>query len=529
MIKRLNYILFLFLLLVIITSCENNETNATPPEEEVYYENPFQPVEHGLATIELNKTLYEINEEINVKISGAKSSDYVAIFDLESEPCASIPYKKIKINNQENVSFSISELELTAGDYAVCLYQNKTFYLLDRVEFQIDDNDINDYKIEKAKALITKNENKTTFNLEIIPSTNKELTYTAYWSKDGKRLEDFTALFRIKKGESLDGFEVSFNNNVIMPNAANEIEICVTEGKSTSYFLKMNDDLKINKSKYLYNFQVLSDIHANPDSRYGFWSSHFYHALLDIKCLAGNTSGIFTVGDNTDMGSTTHYDHLFSIIKSVFSEKSPKIYYTVGNHDYMYSSESVGGFDRAIELFKSTTGMENSYYTVDVNNHKYIFLSSDEKTVAGGMNEVQLNWFKEQLLTVDKNEFSYIFLHQPLFNTTAGTLPSQDWYGMTNVEEEIKELLKDYPNVLVFTGHTHYSLECDKTTLFGYGENANFINNASVAYLWNNTYEETVGGMCNFIEVYEDYILIKGRDLFRNKWVSSAQFICYLS
>ena len=129
MIKRLNYILFLFLLLVIITSCENNETNATPPE------NPFQPVEHGLATIELNKTLYEINEEINVKISGAKSSDYVAIFDLESEPCASIPYKKIKINNQENVSFSISELELTAGDYAVCLYQNKTFYLLDRVEF----------------------------------------------------------------------------------------------------------------------------------------------------------------------------------------------------------------------------------------------------------------------------------------------------------------------------------------------------------------------------------------------------------
>ena len=143
MIKRLNYILFLFLLLVIITSCENNETNATPHEEEVYYENPFQPVEHGLATIELNKNLYEINEEINVKISGAKSSDYVAIFDLESEPCASIPYKKIKINNQENVSFSISELELTAGDYAVCLYQNKTFYLLDRVEFQIDDNDIN--------------------------------------------------------------------------------------------------------------------------------------------------------------------------------------------------------------------------------------------------------------------------------------------------------------------------------------------------------------------------------------------------
>ena len=85
-----------------------------------------------------------------------------------------------------------------------------------------------------------------------------------------------------------------------------------------------------------------------------------------------------------------------------------------------------------------------------------------------------------------------------------------------------------YHNVVVFTGHTHYSLESERTTLFGYGENCNYVNNASVAYLWSNTYEETVGGMCNFIEVYEDYILIKGRDLYEDKWVASAQFVCYL-
>ena len=530
MVRVIKKITSVILLSLILTSC-NQVTETMEPsktEEQVYYKNPFEQIENGLPSIELNKTNYSSNEPINVKVNGASNSDYVAIFDLESEPCASVPYKKIKVNGKEEISFTLSELELSSGDYAICLYENKTFHLLDRIEFQIDDEDINDYKITSATSIIEKINKKTTFKINIIPSTDKVLTYSGYWSKDGRRLSEYTSLFRIKKGNALNGFDVTFNENVIMPDHANEIEICVTEGKSTSYYLKMNDELKIPQSKYLYNFQVLTDIHANPDSRYGHWNSHFYRALLDIKCLSGNTSGIFTVGDNTDMGSTTHYDYLFSTIEKVYGKDSPNFYYTVGNHDYMYSSESVGGFDRAIELFKSSTGMENSYYSIELNNSNYIFLSSDEKTVEGAMKDTQLNWFKEQLSTINKDEFAFIFLHQPLKDTTSGTLPGQNWSGMANVGEEIKTLLKDYPNVLLFTGHTHYELESNKSANLGHGENANYINNASVAYLWSNTYEETVGGQCNFIEVYEDYILIKGRDLFEGKWVSSAQFIVYL-
>ena len=529
MLKKVKKITIIVILLFMITACNQTTIPADEPtktEEQVYYKNPFEPLEKGLATIELDKINYNSNEQINVKISNASSSDYVGLFDIDSEPCGGIPHKKIKVNSSTEVSFSLSDL-VSGGDYAVCLYQNKTYLLLDRIEFQIDDDE-NDYKISSATSIVNKVNKKTTFKLNIVPSTDKELTYSGYWSKDGKRLEDYTALFRVKKGNALNGFEVVFNDNVVMPEEANEIEICVTEGKSTAYYLKMNDDLKITKSKYLYNFQVLTDIHANPDARYGHWYSHFYNALLDIKCLSGNTSGVFTVGDNTDMGSTTHYDYLFSTIEKVFGDNAPKFYYTVGNHDYMYSSESVGGFDRAIELFKSSTGMENSYYAIELNNSKYIFLSSDEKTVEGSMGNEQLEWFKEQLATINKNEFAFIFLHQPLKDTTSGTLAGQNWFGMANVSEQIKTLLKDYPNVLLFTGHTHYELESVSSTNLGHGSNANYINNASVAYLWSNTYDETVGGQCNFIEVYEDYILIKGRDLFEGKWVSSAQFVVYL-
>lgn len=518
-------ITLLILLILVLIGC-NNKTTSLESNVGVF-ENPFQPVDSGLTKIELDKMNYNSDDEIKIQISDTTNNDYLALFDFDGEPGISTPYTKVKTNHQKEIIFSLKELNLVGGDYAICLYQNKTFRLLDRQSFQIDDDE-NDYMIKTALPEIVKNGKKTTFKVKIVPSVEKELTYSGYWCKDGQRLKDYKALFRIKKGNVLDGFEVVFNENIFMPFEANELEICVTEGKSTSYFIKMSDELKITSSKYRYNFQVLTDIHANPDARYGHWSSHFYHALLDIKCLAGNTTGVFTVGDNTDMGSSAHYDHLFATIKEVFAEDSPNFYYTVGNHDYMYSSDSVGGFERAMEVFKRMTGMENSYYAIDLNDTKYIFLSSDEKTVSGAINAKQLDWFKAQLLTVDKNKFAFVFLHQPLINTTAGTLPGQNWYGMENVAEEMQNLLKDYPNVLLFTGHTHYALECQKATNFGHGVNANYIHNGSVAYLWTDTYEETVGGQCNFIEVYDDYLLIKGRDLFENKWVSSAQFVCYL-
>lgn len=533
--KRFYFIILLMLFSLFLSSC-NDKKDEIPtipdktiedvetPKEEIYYSNPFTPLDYNLASISLDKEFYEITDTINVEIKGANNNDYVGIFDYNKEPDNGVPHKRLKVATNTNLSFSISDLELSPGEYCACLYNNKTSYLFDRVEFEID-NDNSDYKINNAKINYTIEGKKTKFSITIYPSDKSKLTYVLYYAKDGKRLTEYTDLARVSK-ENVNDFTIEFNENIYIPDEVNQIEVYIPEGRSSSYFIDISNELKLKQSRYKYNFQVLSDIHANP--QYGYWSSHFFNALNDIKCLSGNTSGIFTVGDNTDMGSVDHYAHLFKILKEVFKDNIPSIYYTVGNHDYMYFSESIGGFDAGIDYFKDATGMENSYYSIDVNDHKYIFLSSDEKTTQGAIYEDQMNWLKEELTKIDKSEFAYIFVHQPFYNTTSGSLPNQNWNGMNNVAEQIKELLKDYPNVVVFTGHTHYSLECYRSTYFGHGLNANYVNNASVAYLMDDEYEYTVGGMCNFIEVYEDYIIIKGRDLFERRWVSNALYVCYL-
>ena len=273
----------------------------------------------------------------------------------------------------------------------------------------------------------------------------------------------------------------------------------------------------------------MSDIHANTElTRYNYWNSHLYNALLDIKCLSGNTSGIFTVGDNTDMGSSTHYDLLFSTIDEVFDGNQPNIYYTMGNHDYMYFSSEVGGMETAINTFVDRTKMENNYYSFEFNNSKVIVLCSDEKTVLGSIYEEQFDWFKKELESVDKNKFTYIYLHQPLINTVAGTKPGEANNGINNIGLEITEILKDYPNVVLFSGHTHYSMYGKYTIKIGYGTNANYVNNGSVAYLWKDIDKVgEVGGQLNFIEVYEDYLIVRARDIIEDKWISNAQYVIY--
>ena len=67
--KKILCLLLVFVSIFILTSCNISETpddsndiddntNINPPQEEIYYENPFQPIEEGNATIELNKNAF---------------------------------------------------------------------------------------------------------------------------------------------------------------------------------------------------------------------------------------------------------------------------------------------------------------------------------------------------------------------------------------------------------------------------------------------------------------------------------------
>lgn len=206
----------------------------------------------------------------------------------------------------------------------------------------------------------------------------------------------------------------------------------------------------------------------------------------------------------------------------------PDIYYAIGNHDIVYNNNA--GYDKQIALFKEKTGMPGAYYSVELNGTSFIVLGSDTAVGEGTVGKEQLDWLKTELSKTDKNKPVFLFLHQPLIETVSGSLYSQDneiqdWYGIIDTADEIRAILKEYPNAFLFTGHTHWTLESKQPLLAGRGEDATFVNCASVGYLWTDNDTSTGGSEGYYIEVYEDYILLRGREFVKGNWCAAAQFI----
>ena len=122
----------------------------------------------------------------------------------------------------------------------------------------------------------------------------------------------------------------------------------------------------------------------------------------------------------------------------------------------------------------------------------------------------------------------FVFLHQPLYNTVSGSLPGQNWHGVDR-DAEMREIFKQYPQVVFFTGHTHWELDAKSVMYAGNGMDATMFNDAAVGYLWTDEDTGKEGSQGFYIEVYADKILVRGRDFVAGKWIPSAQFIVDLS
>ena len=60
--------------------------------------------------------------------------------------------------------------------------------------------------------------------------------------------------------------------------------------------------------------------------------------------------------------------------------------------------------------------------------------------------------------------------------------------------------------------------------LYGQGKDATFVNTAAVSYLWSDDDTAVDGSEGYYVEVYEDYILLKGREYTNRDWCAAAQF-----
>ena len=297
-----------------------------------------------------------------------------------------------------------------------------------------------------------------------------------YADENKKRLDYYNALAIVTLDEENNTLRL---DNLIIPN--NCKYLIASNGEEYEYFVKIPEAYLLSEVNY--TFGALSDVHYNRGD--------YFNGALDFL----DNYGIDFLGISGDLTSSGEVKSLEKYNEAI-SDRPYKVYTTTGNHD-AYAVESgnwVKYINTSITADNEVTdigenGMDFVFIPKKSQDNVFIFLcqtywyytsnpSQDECTL---LTEKQLLWLSDALEKYkDKNVFLFFhtFLSAPdgTQESAVGNLRNPGGYAYDipfsyGARDEIafRALMKEYKNVVFFSGHSHWMFELEK-----YNENLNY-------------------------------------------------------
>ena len=206
------------------------------------------------------------------------------------------------------------------------------------------------------------------------------------------------------------------------------------------------------------------------------------------------------------------------------------MYLAIGNHEFSGYQSYEPALEQFLKYLRVTDDMEKPedvpYYDTWINDYHFIVLGNTvyEPGVRATIGDEQYAWLEEKLAEDADGRPVFLFMHQGMKNTVSGTAESEKWWGI-NDDAKLRDLLKKYPNVFFFTGHTHSEMD-SANSMYGGGSSAALFNTGSVGDLWIPSTDTSIEGSQGlYVQVYADKVLVRGRDFVTGQWVASAQFV----
>jgi len=281
---------------------------------------------------------------------------------------------------------------------------------------------------------------------------------------------------------------------------------------------------------------VISDVHL----LYAYHSGEdisrnlekYASAIGDLYCLAdGKLDAIMMCGDYCDLGceaqARTFAQSTKAICDGIFKgKKSPKLLIGMGNHDTCwrnekYSCMSAEEWYRIFDEYgltegfseKSDTTLGNIHIEIPKGDDTYYFLYVETEDYAENVFKPEtLSWLDKMLSEItNKNPERFVFVgtHAPISESgTYGTdVKLEGGAVWATAKNNIDNVLSKYPQVILFSGHTHFSLELETAIM---QKNYTAINvppvlsrdyyNSQYSKFLDSQYPDTQHGMGVYIE-----------------------------
>ena len=285
----------------------------------------------------------------------------------------------------------------------------------------------------------------------------------------------------------------------------------------------------------LYTFGLVSDVHigASNISAYGYsWTkfdntlSYFESIGCDFCVITGDltVTGLYTQAGEDYLDVTQ-----FAKYKEICDRYDLPIYDLMGNHESYYGMPIKNNLD----LMETYTGRGVLSYTFEQGEDVFILCGQPQDNHV--MTAADFSWLGTTL-EANKNRRCFVFIHPYIEEDSGDPLDIREnsifddrFWGAANRNDFIN-LLGQYPNVILFHGHSHMKFEYQE-----YDVNANYterngfksVHIPSLVTPRDITFDENGNAVKAvddrnasqgyIVDVYKDCIVLNGMDFVNNE------------
>ncbi|GHH99955.1 metallophosphoesterase family protein [Neobacillus kokaensis] len=281
----------------------------------------------------------------------------------------------------------------------------------------------------------------------------------------------------------------------------------------------------MSKTKPSFSFFVISDIQLTVTNEV---SHHkLAYALQDLNEIDSEAAALVINGDLINDGRKESYNKIREILK--MNPHPEKVFFTIGNHEFFQNDGNIASIGRFLEF----SGLEKVYYEQEINECSFLFLGTESWGPVGSpvkdsavLSREQLKWLEDKVEKLKhQTKPVFVFLHQPIPFTLYGTDLKYYQNAIIPYRELVKRVAR-LKNVFFFSGHSHFDLRFPNMYV---DSPFHMLNTGAVYDTWGpdgeggDTVIDSEGSQGLYIQVFQDNVLIKGRDFSNKKWIQEYQ------
>lgn len=221
-------------------------------------------------------------------------------------------------------------------------------------------------------------------------------------------------------------------------------------------------------------FMVCSDTHVDPNAaeRIGRIPAalNFAYDIAESDDSYKNLDAAMFVGDVTNNGTEEQFAMVKKDFETGLRDGTKLLAICARNHDGYAGTVAL---DRMSEI----TGMDSDFHVV-INGFHFIGISRTNKDVSTRYSPYQRQWLREQLAAAEADDPAkpiFVCNHEHVFGTVYGSQLIEGW-GVTY----FNDILAQYPQVVHFSGHSHYPLNDPRSVQQG---KFTTVGTGSMAYM----------------------------------------------